>query len=278
MPELPEVETVRRSLKKKVLNKTFDSLLVYHDNILGNASAKDLEKEIKNKSILDILRRGKWLIFDLGEDLILSHLRMEGKYFLKDQKAKREKHEHVIFRFTDGTDLRYHDVRKFGKILLIKKKDLDTTDAIAKLGLEPWSLNPAYLKEKFSKKNLPIKAVLLDQSIISGIGNIYADEILFASKINPHKKAKLLNETEIKKLIESSKLIIDKAIEKGGTTIRSYISEEGISGRFQNDLMVHLRKDEACFKCGTKILKDRIAGRSSYYCPKCQEQNKWMVS
>ena len=127
------------------------------------------------------------------------------------------------------------------------------------------------MKEKFSRKTLPIKTVLLDQTIITGIGNIYADEILFLSKINPYKKAKELECKELAKIIKNTKIVLERAIKEGGTTIRSYTSEEGVSGRFQNSLLVHSREKESCYKCKEIIIREKIGGRSTYFCPNCQK-------
>jgi formamidopyrimidine-DNA glycosylase len=141
------------------------------------------------------------------------------------------------------------------------------------LGLEPWdkSLTSDYLKDKYSRKSLPIKSVLLDQSIITGIGNIYADEILFLSKINPLKKAKDLTDKNRKDIIKNTIDVLNKAIDEGGTTIRSYTSEEGVTGLFQNNLYVHQREKELCKICNTSIIKIKVGGRGTYYCPKCQK-------
>lgn len=272
MPELPEVETVKETLKKKVKNKRIIDVKVLWPNIIAGISVDEFIKNTKGQTIQDIRRKGKWLLFFLDDYVLLSHLRMEGKYFFKSYNEKLEKHEHVIFVFEDETELRYYDTRKFGKMHLSPKQNYETYPALAKLGLEPWNtgLTTDYLKNKFKTKKLPIKTVILDQSIIAGIGNIYADEILFLSKIHPLKKANNLKNKELLNIIENSKIVLEKAIEEGGTTIRSYTSEEGIHGRFQHELYVHTRENEACKICNHKIEKIVVGGRSSYFCPNCQ--------
>ena len=198
---------------------------------------------------------------------------MEGKYFFKTKEDKLKKHEHVIFNLDKSKQLRYHDTRKFGKMHLIKKEDFNNYEVIQELGLEPWDerLNIKYLKDKYKNKRLPIKTVILDQSIITGIGNIYADEILFLSGINPLTKANKLKDKELENIIHNTKITLEKAISEGGTTIRSYTSDEGVSGKFQNNLYVHQREKEKCLNCGSEIIKIKVGGRGTYYCPNCQK-------
>lgn len=275
MPELPEVETVRKALLLKLQNKKIINITILHNNVFNKNNIEEVKQKIKNQTINDIKRRGKWLVFELDNYYLLSHLRMEGKYLYRNKSQKVEKHELVIFNINNEFELRYKDVRKFGKMELIEKDKLNES-SLKKLGYEPWdkNLTIAYLKEKYKNKNIPIKTLLLDQSIIVGIGNIYADEILFLSKINPHTKGKDLTEKNLKDIIENTKKVLEKAIEEGGTTIRSYTSEEGVTGLFQNDLNVHMKENEPCLVCKTKIKKDKIGGRSSYYCSNCQKEIK----
>ncbi len=211
-------------------------------------------------------------MFCLNDYYLLSHLRMEGKYFLRDSSYPINKHEHVIFRFSDNTELRYQDTRKFGRMHLIEKDKLMDSKVMKELGLEPWdkNLTSEYLQNIYKKKSLPIKTVILDQSIITGIGNIYADEILFLSKINPLTPAKKLSDKDCKNIIKYTRKTLEEAIAQGGTTIRSYTSDEGITGRFQNSLYVHEQAGNTCKKCHSKIVKIKVGGRGTYYCPKCQ--------
>ncbi len=272
MPEIAEVETVRNTLKKRILNKPIKSVNVRYTKMI-ESNLEEFKKVLVGRSFLDIKRRGKWLIFDLGDYYLLSHLRMEGKYFIKNHEEELNKHEHVIITFTDNTDLRYHDTRKFGRMNLIKKEELATAEEIAKQGLEPGdeNLTAKYLIDKFKKKRLPIKTVLLDQTIISGLGNIYANEVLFAAGIDPLKKACDVSLEEASRIVTESNRIIKAAIKMGGTTIKSYTSSLGVTGRFQQYLCVHKREGMPCLKCGTTILNMKVNGRSTYFCPKCQE-------
>lgn len=271
MPELPEVETVKNGLINKIKNKKITNCKVLYHGIIAYPEIDAFIKNITNQTINDIKRRGKFLIIELDDYYLISHLRMEGKYFIKNKSEKLNKHDHVIFTMNDNQELRYNDTRKFGKMHLVKKDELNITP-ISKLGLEPWDENLTinYLKEKLNKKKA-IKTLLLDQSIIAGIGNIYADEILFLSKINPELEGNKLTDKNLKDIIENTKTILEKAISLGGTTIHTYKAVDGITGRFQQELLVHGKKDELCPNCNTKIIKIVVNTRGTYYCPNCQK-------
>ena len=271
MPELPEVETVRKGLIKKVKGRTIKKCLVRWNGIIAYPNVDSFIQNITNQKINDIDRRGKFLMFILDDYYLISHLRMEGKYFIKNPTEDLNKHDHVIFTLDDGFELRYNDTRKFGKMYLVKKDELKISP-IAKLGEEPWSnnLTKEYLRNKLNKKK-PIKTLLLDQSIITGIGNIYADEILFLSRINPETPGEKLTDNNLKDIIENTKSVLEKAITMGGTTIHTYTAVDGITGKFQQELLVHGKKDESCPTCGTKIIKITVNTRGTYYCPHCQK-------
>lgn len=273
MPELPEVETVKEALKKQVLNKRITDVNIIYASIIEYPTTDEFKNKIVNEKINDIKRRGKWLMFELDHYYLLSHLRMEGKYYIRKKGEELEKHEHVSLIFDDDIELRYRDTRKFGRMHLIEKDEIYNRKPLSELGLEPWDkeLTTTYLKQKYQNKKLPIKTVILDQGIIVGIGNIYADEILFLSHINPLKKAQELNEQELQAIIDNTKITLEKAIKLGGTTIRSYESSEGVHGRFQNELLVHGKEKDKCPKCGKEIIKIRVGGRGTYYCEECQK-------
>ena len=270
MPELPEVETVKEVLKKELLNQKILDVIVNYPKMIEQISVEDFIKNLKNQVIIDIKRRGKWLLFELNDYFLLSHLRMEGKYYIKNFDDEVTRHQHVIFKFKDF-ELRYNDTRKFGRMCLLDKNNIYNTKPLNELGYEPWdvNLNIEYLKSKYKNKKNPIKTVLLDQSIIVGIGNIYDDEILFLSKINPYKKASDLTDIELSSIINNTKVVLEKAIKLGGTTIKSYTSSEGVHGRFQNELLVHTKKE--CPICHNKLNIEKINGRSTYYCANCQK-------
>lgn len=272
MPELPEVETVKETLKRELLHKKIVEVNIYYDKIIAS-SLSFFTKNCINKEIIDIKRRGKWLLFDLEKFYLLSHLRMEGKYFIRDEKDEKLKHEHVRFVFSDHSTLRYLDTRKFGRMYLLEKEKIEEEKPLKDLGKEPFdsALTVAYIKEKLKNKKIPIKTSLLDQSIIAGIGNIYADEILFLSKISPLKPSYKISKKEIEKIIENTRMVLEKAITLGGTTIRSYTSSEGVHGRFQNELFIHGKEKGLCPYCKSPIHKIVVGGRGTYVCFVCQK-------
>lgn len=267
MPELPEVETVRKRLEQNLIGKKITDVKVFYTNMIINSQEEFIK--IKNQTINAIKRRGKWLIFDLDDYYLLSHLRMEGKYYIKPLNDLKDKHTHVIFNINDEFNLFYNDVRKFGRMQLITKDKLEET---INIGLEPFSneLTCKYLQDKYKNSKLPIKSSLLDQTIIAGIGNIYADEILYAANINPLKQTNSLTKKELENIIVETQKILKKAIEFGGTTIKTY-EAMGNHGNFQNELMVHTKAGNSCIKCGTIIEKITVNGRGTYYCRKCQK-------
>ena len=270
MPELPEVETVVRILNGFVPNKTIKDIRIFHEkSVLTPAHL--FKDSLIGETFLPCTRIGKFIIFHLThEKVVISHLRMEGKYFEGQAGQKPEKHDTLIYDFTDGTSLRFNDVRKFGIAELKSENDYKTTLPISKLGKEPWDLEAKELHAQYRKISGPIKSALLDQTIILGLGNIYADEVLFASKINPKTPAKTLSIDECQRLIEESRRILSEAIKQGGSTIRSYHPKEGMSGNMQNELHAYGRSGEKCDRCGMIMRKISIGGRGTTYCPHCQ--------
>ena len=268
MPELPEVETVKNVLKKNLIGlKILEVNVNYLDMIKTNL--KEFKEKLVNENFIDIKRYGKWLVFETSNYYLVSHLRMEGKYYYT-KRCELENHEHVVFKLDNGYFLRYKDVRKFGVMYLVDKDKLFIDTPLKNLGYEPFNnkLDVDYLMDKFKNKRISIKTVLLDQEIISGLGNIYVDEVLFKSSISPFKKANLLNRLECQKIIDTSREILSDAIKHGGTTIRSYTSSLGVTGNYQNYLLVHTKK--ICSICNSGIKVSKINGRSTYYCPNCQ--------
>lgn len=273
MPEKPEVITVTKKLEKRLKNRKITDCKVYYEPIIDYPSCETFINQIKGQTMHSFSTRGKWIVVELDRDYLLIHLRMEGKFFFREKNVSLEKHHHVIFTVDDEEELRFQDVRKFGRMKLIPKEKINDMPPFTELGLEPWdkNLTSSYLQEKLAKKTIPIKTALLDQSIITGIGNIYDDEILFLSHINPLTKANNLSLTDLDHIIKNTIITLDKAIQEGGTTIRNYTSEEGVTGLFQNHLYVHTKEGEACPNCGTIIIKIKVNGRGTYYCPKCQK-------
>ncbi len=271
MPELPEVETVKATLENLIKGEKIQDIdILYAPIIKGDPEV--FKKRLIGQTFRKFKRRGKYLIFELDDVALISHLRMEGKYFVQKRSEPIFKHTHVIFHFESLMDLRYDDTRKFGRMELRELSD----EEIKGLGQEPLSddFNEEYALKYLKNNHKQIKALLLDQSFVAGIGNIYADEILFSAKIHPEERTLKLNPKDIKKLVFFTKEILSKAIEAGGTTIRSYTSSLGVSGRFQMNLRVHTKEGQMCPVCGSKIIKKRVASRGTYLCPKCQRLKK----
>lgn len=273
MPEKPEVLTVVKVLKNKIIGSKITNCNVYWDHIIAFPTVSKFCQEIKGQTIENIRSRGKWILIELTKDTLLVHLRMEGKFFFRKKEEERGKHEHVVFTLDEEREMRFADVRKFGKMYLLPKESVETREPLLHLGYEfdDQKLKSNYLLDRFAKRKLPIKTVLLDQSIIAGIGNIYDDEILFRSKIHPLTMACSLTKASCDDLIQNTKIVLEKAISLGGTTIRSYTSEEGVHGRFQNELLVHGKKE--CPICHSEIKKIKVGGRGTYYCPNCQKES-----
>ena len=267
MPELPEVETVVRTLETKIKDlKIEDVEVIYPKIIVG--SPKEFKKKCIGEHFRGFDRRGKYILFRMDTFTLVSHLRMEGKYYIQKPDEPRDKHMHIIFKLSDGNELRYRDTRKFGRMEIYPLEfDLDTFHG---LGYEPFDkrFNQEYFHNYIKNKKLPLKTLLLDQHFVAGIGNIYADEILFACGLRPGRSCKRITIQDEKNIIEATRKILKRAIQKGGTTIRSYTSSLGVTGLFQLECMVHDK--DICKKCGSDIKVKWIGGRSSYYCPNCQ--------
>jgi DNA-formamidopyrimidine glycosylase len=277
MPELPEVETVRRTLEGQIIGKKITNIEIYYDKILENTSVEKFKKSLIGQTFRKIDRYGKYLLFILDDYTIISHLRMEGKFFLKTLNDERIKHEHIIFTLDEKISFRYHDTRKFGKMAVletIQKTQIMEYPALAKLGKEAndemFSKNELY--NLLQKKQEPIKGALLNQEIICGLGNIYVDEVCFMSKIDPKMPSNKITLEDANNILESSKKVLAKAIEAGGTTIRSYTSSLGITGLFQLELLVHSKEKQPCPVCGTIIKKEFVCGRGTYFCSNCQKR------
>lgn len=273
MPELPEVETVRKGLEKLVKNKKIKNVQVLWPRIIEQPEVPIFEATLIGETIESIGRRGKFLIFHLSHYEMISHLRMEGKYQYFEKEEPIDKHTHVIFSFEDGSQLRYHDVRKFGRMTIVEKGSSNTYKGILKLGPEP--LPDLFLLKDFTvglqKSHKAIKPLLLDQKLVTGLGNIYVDEALWEAKIHPEQPADSLRPKEIKLLRQAIIDVLSRAVEAGGTTIRSYLNALGESGSFQVALHVYGQTGEACVRCQTPIVKTKVAQRGTHYCPTCQK-------
>lgn len=293
MPELPEVETVRRDLSLDLIGVRFSKIkFIDFKNVAPSATF--LAKYLKNKTVFDLRRRGKLLIVDLkGEDKhLLIHLKMTGQLILvKGKRALAGGHSlsessfseavggklpnkftRAYFSFDNGSQLFFNDLRKFGYIKLADNRELDRILS-DNYGPEPLdkSFSKEYLASICKNRKAPIKAVILNQKLIAGLGNIYADESLFASGIRPQRLAGSLKAKEIESLQQEIKKIIRRAIKARGTTFRNFVDGKGKKGNFSSQLKVYHRDGQACFKCGSIIKKTKVAGRGTHYCPHCQK-------
>ena len=275
MPELPEVETLIRDLRKRrLIGKKIIGAQVFWEKTISEPHAADFIERVRGKKIADLSRRGKYLIFSLssGETLII-HLRMTGKLDFSSSKTPPKPHEHVILSLDDDSDLRYHDTRKFGRWYLVG----DPLEVVGHLGPEP-------LSEEFSRESFELllqgrcrqmKALLLDQTFIAGLGNIYVDEALWESQIHPETPANALKRKEIHRLHRAIRNVLEHGIENMGTTLGSsssnYYSVSGRRGRNADRLNVFRRHDMPCPRCETTIIRFTVAQRGTHICPSCQQ-------
>lgn len=286
MPELPEVETVRMQLNRKVVGKIIDSVEIFHDKSVNHDST--IEDKLRGKKIQNIDRIGKLMIFSFKneEDLfLLAHLKMTGQFFYVEEREVTGgghsftyadmdlpmKHTRVGFHFTDHTSLYFNDMRLFGYVKIATAKEVEI--ARGKFGPEP--INPKFdvtwFYEKLKKRKTPIKAALLDQSFIAGLGNIYVDEALWRSKISPTRQANKITRKEAGALATASGDVMNESIAVGGTTFQSFKDTKGESGNFKKYLKVFGKQGLKCERCGTIIKKIKVASRGTHYCPKCQK-------
>lgn len=272
MPELPEVRTIVHTLKPAIGHKVTDVLFT-DARVIRNCNSKTFKDFLLNETIKDIKTLGKLIYLEFSHDIYLSiHLRMEGKVYYLNKTDPKEPFLCVEL-ILGNKKLVYTDSRKFGQLNIYKSKDLFLKSReITSQGYEPWDkrLTPSYLLDKFKNKSLATKSILLDQSIIAGIGNIYAAEICFACKINPKRPAKQLTKQDCVNIIKACQKIMTKAIKSQGTTVFTFKFAKNHSGSFQKQLMVYERQGQKCKVCGSTIKKIILNGRGTCYCPKCQ--------
>jgi formamidopyrimidine-DNA glycosylase len=277
VPELPEVETVKETLKQLVIGKKIEDVVIHWPKLIKHPDDQaEFQTLLKGETIRDITRRGKFLCFYLDEVVLISHLRMEGRYsFSPDPLTEPiDAHTHVVFLFTDGSELRYRDVRKFGTMHVYKKGEEFTVPPLLHLGPEP--LGEAFdldiLQKKLSQTSRTIKSVLLDQTVVVGLGNIYVDEALFRAGIHPETIAKTLSRKKMARLVTAIKETLSEAVSMGGSTVRTYLNGQGRMGMFQQRLFVYGREGEPCKTCGRPITKIKLGGRGTHFCSKCQRR------
>jgi len=271
MPELPEVETVRRLLTPIVTDRYITNVRVNYWRMIQSDHDAFIATLI-GRTFKSIDRVGKFLIFKFDTDLtLISHLRMEGKYIELAHHEDDSRYARVVFEFADGGKLCYDDSRCFGTMQLSNTAEYMEKTSLNNIGPEPFNIESEhYLFDVFTKSSRPIKELLLDQTIMTGLGNIYADEVLFLSHVHPELPGKLLSMSETKRLLLNSREVLDKAIAAGGSTIRTYHAAKGVDGKFQNQLYAYDRVGQPCVRCQTPLAKIKVKGRGSTYCPRCQ--------
>tara|TARA_B100001093_G_C26804925_1_gene1005046 strand:+ start:14 stop:877 length:864 start_codon:yes stop_codon:yes gene_type:complete len=287
MPELPEVEVVKKSLRSLILNHVIRKVQINTSKLRYIIEKKSFKKIIKKK-IVSINRKSKYLVFNLsGDTSILAHLGMTGKFIVVENKIKRktsfyynltqkdEKHNHVIFFLNKGKRLIFNDIRKFGFIKILKSKNIDKIIHFKNLGPEPLSskFNKDYFFNYIINKNKSIKDLLMDQKFISGLGNIYVNEIIHLSKIKPIKKINKIKKIEIERIVYFTKKILKKSIHDGGSSIRNFENSDGKIGSFQQNFYVYGREGKNCLKlnCNGSIKRINQSNRSTFYCEICQK-------
>ena len=270
MPELPEVETIVRGLREPLVGRQFTSVRVGWENLVARPAVEEFERGLVGQRILGVKRRGKYLIFTLsGEGSLIIHLRMTGRLSVKNGDDELDKHDHLIFELDDGRELRFNNVRKLGRVYLVDDED----EIVGKLGPEPLDddFTTADFAALLSRRRGMIKPLLLNQRLMAGIGNIYADEALFAARIHPERKADTLTASEIERLYHAIRPVLAQGIQNRGTTFSDYLDAEGREGRNQEHLRVFRRTGQPCPRCGTPIERTVVGGRGTYFCPRCQK-------
>jgi formamidopyrimidine-DNA glycosylase len=269
MPELPEVETVVRALRAPLVGRTFTEVRNYWPRHIVTPSLAALQGRIHGRTILSINRRAKYLVFTLsdGETLII-HLKMTGHLSVVDPETPPDKYAHTIFKLENGQELRFRDPRKFGRVYLVQ----DPAEIVGSLGPEPLedAFTTAVLQERLQNRKRVLKPLLLDQTFVAGIGNIYADEALYYARLHPERQSNTLSPVEIEALHSAIQKVLKLGIEREGASIDRYVKPDGSKGDMQNAVAVYGRTGDLCYHCGTPIQRMKLGGRSTHFCPTCQ--------
>ncbi len=277
MPELPEVETVKKTLEKKLAGLTITGVEIMMPKVIREPEPRQFANLVTGKKITKLGRRGKYLLIYLSEfSVLVIHLRMTGRLVYTRPEDPPPRHTHVVFHLSDGCQLRFADMRQFGRILLTDTRRLDQVKGLKDLGPEP--LGPEFtrefLRKELKRKRVRLKSLLLDQTFVAGLGNIYADEALYRSRLHPERIAQSLSPREIASLYRSIIEVLEEAILNRGTSMRDYVDGDGRAGNYQKLLRVYNREGQQCFRCGSNIARIKVGGRSSYYCPSCQKSQQ----
>ncbi|MDD2421606.1 MAG: bifunctional DNA-formamidopyrimidine glycosylase/DNA-(apurinic or apyrimidinic site) lyase [Heliobacteriaceae bacterium] len=273
MPELPEVETVRRTLAKHIVGRTICGVEIHLPKIVAAPFDGDFVQTVVGRRIIGLRRRGKYLLATLsGDRTLVVHLRMTGQWVACTLESPVIPHTHVVFCLDDGKQVRFADLRQFGRLVVIPSDLVPTFGGLASLGPEPLAAD--FTEQDFAGclqgKKTKLKPLLLDQKFLAGLGNIYANEALARAGLHPDRPANELTASEKTALYQGIRTVLLDGIAAGGTSLRDYVDGEGRQGKFQAKLQVHGREGKPCQACGTPIVRVKRGGRSTYFCPRCQ--------
>lgn len=272
MPELPEVETIVRALRRPLLGRTIVDVRNDWPQHIATPEFTELHERIRGRQVEALDRRGKFLRFDLdGGEHLLIHLKMSGQLMVVGVDSPLDKHVHTVFALNNGTELRFRDIRKFGRVYLVR----DPEEILGNLGPEP--LSPSFsadrLYQKLQKRKRILKPLLLDQTFIAGIGNIYADEALYHARLHPKRISNTLTPSEAASLFDGIRKALLLGLEHDGASIDSYRMPDGSQGEMQDEFLAYGREGERCSRCGDNIVRIVLGGRSTFYCPGCQQMS-----
>jgi len=270
MPELPEVETVVRLLRPSLINRTIFGIRCQWPRHIDRPDLSEFRRRITGSIVQDVTRRGKFILISLDrEETLIIHLRMSGHLAIVDKSLLVDKHSHTIFELDNNQELRFRDTRKFGRVYLVH----ESQEVVGKLGPEP--LDPQFTVEKLqeilSGRKRTLKPFLLDQSMIAGIGNIYADEALFHARLHPERRTDSLTRNDITTLHTAIQDVLHQGIEREGASISTYIKPDGEKGDMQNAVQVFRRTGQSCYRCQSTIQRIIVGGRSTHFCANCQK-------
>jgi formamidopyrimidine-DNA glycosylase len=268
LPELPEVETIKNDIAPYAVGHTIKSVEILNPSTVKQPPVPEFIKRVTGRKITNITRRGKYLFFHLDKNgIMMMHMKMTGSLLVNPESTRFSR---AVLHLDKGVDIHFSDARKFGKMWLEK----DESAVLANLGPEPidTDFTVKMLAEIFKKRSAPVKAVLLDQTLIAGIGNMYADEALYEAKIHPVRPASSLKPAEIKRLFDAIRLVLNEALKKGGASVRDYVRPSGESGHAHDDFIVAHGTGNKCPRDGSPIERIVVRGRGTYYCPKCQKE------
>lgn len=277
MPELPEVETVVRDLRPHLTGRRIVQVRT-GDKSLRRGWSTDWNDCLTGREFTAVRRRGKWILLDLDRGLLVVHLGMTGRLTAGVTDRPVENHTHFVVDLDDGRQLRFRDVRRFGSISLYADADEFESFLAGRLGPEPGDLGRAEFRRALAATGRPLKAVLLDQRVVAGVGNIYADESLFAARLPPGQLGRTTTPAEADRLRKAIVRVLARAIDRRGSTIRDYVGGSGTKGSYQNEFRAYGRTGQPCTRCRTPIARVRLAGRSTHYCPKCQRPARRALS